>query len=257
MDNVAKISSGVSHTLALKDDGSLWAWGDNRSGQAGIGLSGSRKPVKVLEGVKTPVNPFSEILEERGVYNFAILSEEDFPRGTWTVNQLIKKYGPLKRFYIDYWAEMELGFLYAEFDGITVKFPEMYGEALTRLSFYQDSLGYGEYPLSKKEQDMELEILALYMRDKDTVLPYGIKIGESTKTQVFEKYPMVEPRFSSVGNTYYDSWGNGVYVYYYAFFQDHKIADYEIYWNGFIAYKFDENDLLEQVKVQWFASWVM
>ncbi len=33
----AAVSCGGGHTLALKRDGSLWAWGDNDYGQLGLG----------------------------------------------------------------------------------------------------------------------------------------------------------------------------------------------------------------------------
>ena len=36
------VSGGVQHTLGLKSDGSLWAWGDNAYGQLGIGLVGNK-----------------------------------------------------------------------------------------------------------------------------------------------------------------------------------------------------------------------
>ncbi len=35
----ATVSAGGTHSLALKTDGSLWAWGDNEYGQLGIGFS--------------------------------------------------------------------------------------------------------------------------------------------------------------------------------------------------------------------------
>ena len=45
------ISTGRDHTVALKSDGSLWAWGGNNVGQLGIGTSGedtgSNTPVRV------------------------------------------------------------------------------------------------------------------------------------------------------------------------------------------------------------------
>jgi alpha-tubulin suppressor-like RCC1 family protein len=44
------------HSLALKDDGTMWAWGDNRYGQVGIGsdIMGINAPMQVsgLDGVK-------------------------------------------------------------------------------------------------------------------------------------------------------------------------------------------------------------
>ena len=44
-----QISAGFSHTLALKSDGTVWAWGNNTSGELGNGSSGDKSflPVKV------------------------------------------------------------------------------------------------------------------------------------------------------------------------------------------------------------------
>jgi alpha-tubulin suppressor-like RCC1 family protein len=50
------IAAGSSHSLALKDDGTVWAWGDNQLGQLGDGTNAnSNTPVQVsdLEGVKS------------------------------------------------------------------------------------------------------------------------------------------------------------------------------------------------------------
>ncbi len=42
------LSVGRSHVLALKSDGSLWTWGENRYGQLGIGNTiDQNKPVQV------------------------------------------------------------------------------------------------------------------------------------------------------------------------------------------------------------------
>ncbi|CAK8722278.1 hypothetical protein GCAAIG_11925 [Candidatus Electronema halotolerans] len=42
------VSSGMGHTVALKQDGSLWAWGDNASGQLGDGTTMERhSPVRI------------------------------------------------------------------------------------------------------------------------------------------------------------------------------------------------------------------
>jgi alpha-tubulin suppressor-like RCC1 family protein len=50
-NNWKSISGGGYHTLALKTDGSLWSWGDNRSGQLGINDTTIRStPVTTLLG---------------------------------------------------------------------------------------------------------------------------------------------------------------------------------------------------------------
>jgi len=57
LTDVAAVAAGKSndqraHTLALKTDGSLWAWGNNRNGQLGDGTTTDHlTPVQVLTGV--------------------------------------------------------------------------------------------------------------------------------------------------------------------------------------------------------------
>ncbi len=47
-NNWASVSTRYFHTLALKTDGTLWAWGDNANGQLGIGNTTNQiSPVQV------------------------------------------------------------------------------------------------------------------------------------------------------------------------------------------------------------------
>ena len=47
-DSINTIAAGYSHTLALKSDGSLWAWGNNNHGQLGDGTGTNKNtPVRV------------------------------------------------------------------------------------------------------------------------------------------------------------------------------------------------------------------
>jgi len=43
---------GVDHVVALRTDGSIWAWGSNQEGQFGDGTTGDRHiPVRILDEV--------------------------------------------------------------------------------------------------------------------------------------------------------------------------------------------------------------
>ncbi|HEX2923103.1 MAG TPA: hypothetical protein VHS28_03640 [Chloroflexota bacterium] len=48
IDHVIGIGTGVEHSVALKSDGTVWAWGGNRYGQLGVGTTEDRAlPVQV------------------------------------------------------------------------------------------------------------------------------------------------------------------------------------------------------------------
>jgi len=57
------IAAGGNHSLALKDDGTVWAWGYNLYGQLGDGLNSNRTtPVQVLTGANAIAAGFSHSL---------------------------------------------------------------------------------------------------------------------------------------------------------------------------------------------------
>lgn len=48
LEDIIDISSGWQHSLAIKSDGTIWTWGDNRFGQLGDRTFRDRKiPVQV------------------------------------------------------------------------------------------------------------------------------------------------------------------------------------------------------------------
>lgn len=51
LTDVTAVAAGVSHSLALKSDGTIWTWGENSSGQLGDGTETLRAtPVQVRAG---------------------------------------------------------------------------------------------------------------------------------------------------------------------------------------------------------------
>lgn len=52
----AQVSAGTSHTLSIRNDGTLWAWGDNAVGELGNGtLSPTSQPTQVMINATTPL----------------------------------------------------------------------------------------------------------------------------------------------------------------------------------------------------------
>lgn len=49
----ARVVAQTRHTCVIRDDGSLWCWGDNSDGQIGVGdQTDRRSPQKILDGVR-------------------------------------------------------------------------------------------------------------------------------------------------------------------------------------------------------------
>ena len=55
MNNVVSVSFSGRHTLAIRLDGSLWAWGDNQFGQLGDGTRTNRlEPIHIMDNIMIP-----------------------------------------------------------------------------------------------------------------------------------------------------------------------------------------------------------
>lgn len=76
-NGVVQFSSGVQHTLALKGDGTLWAWGDNSEGSIGNGtfaFSSEPYPVQVRDAAG---NAFTGVATVSGGWRFSLATKAD------------------------------------------------------------------------------------------------------------------------------------------------------------------------------------
>ena len=66
---VMAIAAGIFHTLILKKNGSVWAWGANNAGQIGDGTAWTRESVKLhdLDGVPKQLSQFQALPPGSGV----------------------------------------------------------------------------------------------------------------------------------------------------------------------------------------------
>jgi hypothetical protein len=76
---VADVSFGSSFIMAIKTDGTLWAWGENWDGQLGNGRKGyyQHAPIKVMDSVLSASSAYT---------SYAMVIKRDGSLWTWGVN---------------------------------------------------------------------------------------------------------------------------------------------------------------------------
>ncbi|MCI5604895.1 MAG: hypothetical protein MR413_04525, partial [Clostridia bacterium] len=78
------VSAGKSFTVALKEDGTVWSWGNNTHGQLGDGtLSGKKYPVQVVDAAG---NPLKDIVMLSAGDDFVFAVAKDGTLYTWGVS---------------------------------------------------------------------------------------------------------------------------------------------------------------------------
>ena len=205
------------------------------------------------------------------IFDFAELPEDKFPSGTWTVNQLIEKYGTPERIWGYYMPGYEIVYVSVTYEKMGIGF---YHHSAKDFSFYKEELEHGEYDLNEKDKNLELMINTLQIYDKDYQLPHGIKLYESTKAQIIKAYDE-EPAYYWKEDTEVD-WKEERFTvdlieYYYMFLNDNYEIVKNVYYvnayskidengemiiepyptNGMITYTFDENEVLSEFAISW------
>ena len=196
-------------------------------------------------------------LESPIVFDFTELSENDFPRGKWSLNQLIEKYGSPEKIIASYWPELGCQTVDVDifFRDVAMKF---WPEDVSSFSFYYEvgepvaNSNVVEYKLNEEDKNIELELRQSVFYDTSLELPNGIYIGQSMKSEIISAYP------ENATYPYYGTSGQGdgkntnvVWVYY--GFRDEN-GDLPIFKNPIgtsVCYYLDDSDVLRSVEITW------
>jgi alpha-tubulin suppressor-like RCC1 family protein len=88
LTNVVQVASGMEHTLALKADGTVWAWGQNNLGQLGNGTTtASSYPVQVMLQAGTPLSGITSV-SAGGYASYAVSGDSIYAWGDNTYAEL-------------------------------------------------------------------------------------------------------------------------------------------------------------------------
>ena len=227
-------------------------------GPASSGDNDNGEPEPEPKPAPAPVAENNYYLTGSGgyIFDFAALPAKDFPSGVWTANKLAEKYGPPKKCAAMYLTGYELAYIRLTFSGVSISSGYIDPSSL---SFYKSSLDEGEYELKGPDMDLEIDILYVSVSDPGVGLPFGVKIGQSTKSDVKNAYPDKNP-YELVDAEY----GFNFISYNYAFLDENgkpKDLEYdegpngeEIYYTGSMSYNFDDNEVLKYAEVLWWYT---
>lgn len=79
-------ATGYHHTLAIKEDGSLWAWGSGSHGQLGNGIDWDSEGFEVYETAPIPVSPGTTWKSVATGWNHVVAIKSDGTLWTWGNN---------------------------------------------------------------------------------------------------------------------------------------------------------------------------
>jgi len=196
-----------------------------------------------------------EEAEKKILFDFGELSEDGFPRGEWSINQLINRYGSYENIksvriiadndnalppltdivIIDVYFED----VFVRFAGIDTTYFYYYKEVQELVEYYYEE----DFPLNEADKNIELEIVQLIIYDAQIEFPRGIKIGQSIKSDILAAYPE--------GSAYINKYD----VCFDYDFLDGSGSLPE--WNphpqahGFVRYEFDDAYILKSVEIVW------
>ena len=204
-------------------------------------------------------------------FDLAELAEEDFPRGTWTINQLAVKYGLPERMEAMYWGgEDELYqsvSVNAWFKGIEVTFRT---KDISTFSFAGEkgkpyplhppespSVLYDLSDFNENDKNIEFEIMETIHYNVDLKFPHNIKIGKSTKNDIFAAYPEGAVQiYQGVTGDFNEKEIDRVYVFYDFLDENGNFPEWDPLAARSISYEFSKQEFLQCVEILWSPEWV-
>ncbi|TMV49518.1 hypothetical protein FE783_13515 [Paenibacillus mesophilus] len=95
-DRIKAVAAGYDHTLALSENGKVWAWGSNRYSQLGDGTETDRsKPIRVMAGLK----PLDDVVAIAAGFGLSYALNEDGE--VWTWGSQGKREGDMQQVMLD------------------------------------------------------------------------------------------------------------------------------------------------------------
>jgi alpha-tubulin suppressor-like RCC1 family protein len=80
------VAAGSLHSLAVRPDGTLWAWGDNRSGRIGDGITGGTRTIPEPIGTPQCDGGMSNVVATAGGADYSLAVDVNGTVWTWGAN---------------------------------------------------------------------------------------------------------------------------------------------------------------------------
>ena len=196
------------------------------------------------------------------------MPEKDFPRGLWSINQLIDLYGPYENLEAVRCIDDNDNVLPPSFDIVLIKVLfknvdlRFAGKDTSYFSFYKEvqepvgNYSEEECTLSETDKDIGIEVVDLTIYDTRQEFPHGIKIGKSMKSDVLSAYPEGSAFIRHYTNNYNSEVDNYVYFIYGLRDENGNLPDWDPLYSGCVNYQFDKADVLQSVYIAWrWFSW--
>ena len=205
------------------------------------------------------------------VFDFAVLSEDDYPRGIWSIKQLAAKYGSPERIEAIYWGGedelyqsvsvkawfKDIEVIFRTKNISTFSFAGKKGKPHPLHPSESPSVLYDLSDFSEYDKNIEFEIMETIHYNADLKFPFNIKIGQSTKNDIFTAYPEDAVQiYQGMTGDFNEKYIDKVYVFYDFLDENGSFPEWDPLVAKSISYEFAGKELLQCVEILWSPEWV-